>query len=689
CAVSNHSFYIEYVGAKQYPSMLVLKDQNMQPLGDTVKIDTTVFHIIVTDKNGNAKGKAKDAITVFVKNLDNGDSLTVNLIETGDSTGVFQTEIPISVVDRQPQETQGSQIAMNGGDKVRIWYLDPTDETDSSEAFIFSKANFPVAKRGYLKDTDGNGSIDLLVIEYTINLKENIDSVKINFPNSSSIHTAKKGVDNISYQGNIVNVIFSQSLENGITGFSSALYTKGKSFLTYNNSVKSSDFPVYDSAGPVLNNQAVVNEREGDGRDTVTVILSESIELGSFKGEALLLIREGRSYPVNVINVLSNDPVTNLMTIICDLKGMKFTNGDSLKLNPEGEVRDFSGNKPHLQNRTVPVIIKMAPPRITYAYYLDSDFNGRIDLVKMGFNKPVKLEQLDIRLQWNRGDFIEVDGASISFVENSTTEILISINSKITGEEIATSGEMIGAAALKGLSADTSYTTIADSAAPVIYAARFFLSATISENEKAVDTLRVIFSEPVTTESIKKMTAFNLLRPENGIYYTFNVSGSQVVTQKEFIFFGTTSGVDYPQSGDSIWIQPEAKLSDFKGNIQLSERNRKVQVLVGEVFFSIKNIVKKVYPNPFNPFTNESVVIQLIPEKSRFPIKIDTLAVAVIYDKVGNVVAKLNSKPLSDGAEIKWNGTNRKGRIVGDGTYLCFLYFKGERERIFIGVKKR
>jgi hypothetical protein len=56
CANSTHSFYIDFVGAKQYPSSIKLVDLSNNEIGDTVQIDTTVFNIIVTDRNGNLKG---------------------------------------------------------------------------------------------------------------------------------------------------------------------------------------------------------------------------------------------------------------------------------------------------------------------------------------------------------------------------------------------------------------------------------------------------------------------------------------------------------------------------------------------------------------------------------------------------------------------------------------------------------
>ena len=90
----------------------------MQPLGDTVKIDTSVFHIIVTDRNGNKNPKGKDTLYVSVTNPELGDSITVMLVETGDSTNTFQTVKTISVVSLPPSQSGKNQISMTGGDMV-------------------------------------------------------------------------------------------------------------------------------------------------------------------------------------------------------------------------------------------------------------------------------------------------------------------------------------------------------------------------------------------------------------------------------------------------------------------------------------------------------------------------------------------------------------------------------------------
>ncbi len=684
CAVSNHHFYIEFQGAKQYPSLLVLKDENMQPLSDTVKLDTTRFNVFVTDKNGNQNGKAADVVKVWIKNIDNGDSIEVILTETGDSTGIFQTTAPISVVGRTPAESGNDEIAMNGGDRVRIWYIDPTDPTDSSEVFIVSRANFPVARRGWLKDSDGDGSADMMVVEYSIPLKQNVDSLRINFPNASTATTAKPGADEITFNVNILTVRFGRKLPEGVTGFTSALYTSGTSYLTYGGAVRTSVFNIYDSIALVLNDKAIVRERIEAGNDTITITFSESVRLDKLQGKVLLLRRGGVDYPLDVLGIFSSETGSYTLTVICNSGGTKFTAGDSVRLNSQSELADLSGNKPHPANRGVPVFIKAGMPRVDSAYYYDADLDGRIDLVRIYFSKPVNPEQLTVALKWNGGSRIVIDNSRISASAGSSNAIDVALDTALTTNEIATSGLMSGIVMQTAFTGDTVMFEVKDRAAPVIASARFTLFNGDITKYPIVDTLRVVFSEIIDAQSAANISFFNLLDAEM-VKYTFNVSSYRMIDQRQYLFTGISQGKDYPHTGDLIWIPAEAGVTDPKGNTQSSDNNRKAPVVVDDIAFSLKDMDKVSGPNPFNP-PAEKFQMYLRPKATRFPFRIDSSAQAIVYDQVGNVVNRLLSREENNGIVIEWNGTNRHGRIVGDGTYVLYLFYKGGRERIMVGV---
>jgi len=692
CAVSNHSFYIEYQGAKQIDAILVLRDNLMKPLlSDTVKPDTSSFHVVVTDPNGNVSGKAVDLVRVWIVNLDNGDSIEVTLTESGDSTGIFQTTVPIAVVDRTPDQSGESQIAMNGGDRVRIRYIDPTDSTDTAEVYIASKANFPLARSGYLRDSNGDGSADQLVVVYSTELKTNIDSVSVGFPSASTPHMARLGTDEITFSGKTVTVGFAQPLADGVTGFTSAIFTNGTSYLTSAGLVKSTGFQVFDSMGPVLNGQAVVRElaaASDDVPDTLTITISEGVNISTLQGGVLLLRRGGVEYPVQIITALSMESGTNVVTVLCNTAGLHFAVGDSLRFDPAGPLVDLSTNGPHLSNRAVPVVITATMGRLTYAYYLDTDFNGVVDLMKIGFSKEIAPQKLGISLKWNDRDAVTLTPDMLIPVGVGGVDFDVTIPPSVTGGVVSTGGGLGAILTHADYPDENINQTVVDSAPPVIFSATFGLYNGEIGSAAIIDTLRIVFSEPVRVASVERTEGFDLFRPSVGPY-TFSVASFHYIAENEYVFLGTVQGVSYPVPGDSIRLQPASALADTKGTPQTSPLNRHVAVFVRQPELSLKNVDIRSGPNPFDPHFEE-FVISITPKAMRFPITIDSTARAVIHDKVGNMVITLTSVQTQGGVEIRWSGTNRRGRIVGNGTYLCFFtFFKGSGDPLKVAVRRR
>ena len=689
CAVSNHSFFVEFQGAKQYPSLLVLRDELMQPMSDTARPDTTKFHVVVTDRNGNQDPKAVDVVTIWIKNEINGDSIAVICTETGDSTGIFQTGQPIAVVNRQPSATGPQEISMNGGDRVRIWYIDPTDETDSSEVYLYSKASYPLAYLGWLKDTDGDGSADLLKVQYNSTLTEAVDSISIAFPTAATVVTAKPSTATFSFSGTAMSAVFTTPLANGVTGFASSLTGSGTSYLTSAGLVRTSVFQLNDSIGPVLTGQAIAMERLGSGYDTLTFTFSERIKAKFLEGTALLLRRGGSDVPLQIIGVMSEQSGT--FTVIIDAGDLQFTAGDTLRLNSASKLTDISGNLPHVNNRGVPIIIRAIPPQITSAWYQDTDVNGSIDRVTILFSKPVTSSGMMVLLRWNDNLRVTVQSDRIAVVTGVINGITVAVDEQVTGTGIITAGTMDCYVLYPEYPADTVYGPASDSAAPVIATASFnlFNGDTLAG---VVDTLRMLFSETVLSDPATPIGAFNLRSRSTGQGYTFRVSGSRLISQREYLYFGKAEGVAYPQAGDSIWLQPEAMVTDFKGNRQTSPLNRRVAVSVGipDLTFDMFRIT--FGPVPFNPMAGEQFRLKMIPV-SRMPVALDSISIrAVIYDKVGNLIADRSLLPITGVGTphfgLEWNGTNRRGRIVGNGTYAMFLYYKQLKNKpIMIGVR--
>ena len=689
CAASNHTFYVEFQGAKQYPSTLTLTDLSMQILEDTARIDTTVFHVIVTDRNGNINKSGPDTLYVSVTNPVAGDSIRVMLIETGDSTNTFQTVTPVSVVSLPASQTSGNQISMSGGDKIWITYIDPTDPTDVSEAFLVSKAEFPVALRGWLKDTDGDGAVDKMYVEYSKELRAAPDSFSFSFPEPSTVRIARTPGDSMEILGStIVAVDLRPPLTQGATGFINSQTGQGKSYLLHQGITRISAFQIQDSAGPALLGSVLLYEKTESGSDTLTITFTETINVSTLIGDVLLLRKNGTDYPITVQGIIGAVPGTNTLTLIIESGSVQIEENDSVSIDAGGILTDLPGNRAHAQNRPVPVVLKAAPPQILAAWYKDSDYNGMIDLVEITFSKSIALDELKVWLSWNGGIRVPISN-SVAGYNDAGQRFGFRIEGLLTGAAIITAGTMDLSAVYMAFSGDTMRASVADSAAPVIVSAVYAPSSDISGNSK--DTLTVSFSEPVV--SVISEQPFLLFSPDSGKQYSFKLENSRKGDAQNQIFLvKSVEDIPFPGNNDSIWINPLGGIFDNNGLIQNSPANRRVQLQVKPMPFSV---IIDAGPNPLyinssltgnDPdfpaaWQGQSGILFRISPIARVKIESNLSGRVDIHDALGNIVYTGDIVPGSGENSNRyffWNGSNKKRRFVGSGTYIAFVYVTDE-----------
>jgi hypothetical protein len=242
-------------------------------------------------------------------------------------------------------------------------------------------------------------------------------------------------------------------------------------------------------------------------------------------------------------------------------------------------------------------------------------------------------------------------------------------------------------------------TIINDGVATVINRAVFAPKPLSDGSSNDYDTLEISFSERVkappyiidepflfqyvSTTQIYTMTLDPLTSDSSGKVQTFLVLSSE----KEF-----------PEAGDSVWIDTSALISDIPGNIQ-DKDNRPVPLIIKQRNF---DITVWVIPNP--GYYNQIINIDNINDKGIL-IKVDILggwspyvtmeAHLIIFDAVGNTLSEITGIPSTDKKSFYfvWNGLNKYDRIVGEGTYLGQVIVRRsdgvERgERVYIGVKK-
>jgi hypothetical protein len=701
CVATNHRFYIEAPFIQQYPSQIAIKDQNMNSFGDTVKVDTTQFHIIVTDKNGNINKKGKDSLIVSVYNPSNGDSNVVTLIETADSSNVFQTATPIKVVNLPPAQTGKNQIAMGGAEKVVITYIDPSDPTDSSKAILYSRAEFPIPLAGWVYDSDGNGSVDKVVILYNQKIKENPDSVQIAFPGAATLKMLKKPSDSFTMDDKREAVVIGAPIEK-TTGFTNGVSGNGTAYIVTNNRVKGLAFTLKDSAGPVLVNNAVLKEREGAGDDTITVTFSEAVSFDHLTGNVLLLRKSGKDYAVKVNTIKGIEQGTFTVTLIVQCSE-KIEGGDSLLIDPAGALDDLSANKAHAKNKPVVVMVKEAPAQLVSACYRDINADGAIDRIDIVLSKAVNVSDCEFSINWNNKQVPDANltNRTAKISADNPKMIQVSVNgNQLTGQQIATSGVMMVTVVHKSFG-KTNAVKAADSAAPVLVNAMFKKSV-----DSDIDTLDVEYSEAI---DVSPDDAFLLWSVQDGKQYSFVCSdkGKASGFAQKTMIVTKTNGVESASRNDSVWIRPDAGVKDMNGNVQSNSLNRRVLLKIGQIPLNIKIISG---PNPFVPgistFPTDQDVPDKIKNKKGFLIRVSLsngkagkLAISDINGKIkifDGMGSFIYSGTLIKGANAEmnnyyflWEGTNKRGRMVGTGTYIAHLETESVEAEKGMDVQRR
>ena len=230
---------------------------------------------------------------------------------------------------------------------------------------------------------------------------------------------------------------------------------------------------------------------------------------------------------------------------------------------------------------------------------------------------------------------------------------------------------------------------ISDSMAPVIKSASY-RNGKSNGNNKDSDTLIVTFSEK--TERIEKVSPFKLMDPVTKVPYSLdvtNISSGDDVTQ--LFLVNSINGKSIVSRNDSIWINEKDSVSDNHGNLQTNANNRRVTIQTRDINY---NFTATAGPTPVNPktytvphiarrqFRDGSVpngVIILIKSSEPLLPQDSVSANISIYDQVGNALLK-NEQCVSiseDGRLLYiWNGVNKNGRYVGEGTYVAVVNVK-------------
>ncbi|MCX7727100.1 MAG: hypothetical protein N2053_09665, partial [Chitinispirillaceae bacterium] len=583
---------------------------------------------------------------------------------------------------------EGTIIKKGGGTTIIVVSdrNNPSLKPDSLAVVAVETPPWPVISIAVMYDKEKGDIIpDLLeiVLNDTFHTNQRLDSVIIEYKGEVYSYDRLR----VSLNGNYIRVpITSRS------GVDPQPFGSVKLIMTVEGEKKYVSKDFIDGVGPAITS-VWLGRNLNSNYDTLRLTFSEDVVMQTILGQTLQIIKnDGKDTIVlTVLSFRGPEIYPQTEVIVTSESGKRPEEGDLVRLVPGekgGTVRDRKGNLPHLLNPAVK--IPERPGQLISGVYTDFNADGIVDAIFLTFSKDVGIDTMLISVKWGNVEYYNAGNEYLSY-GNKKSEVNFSLPQKFKEESgIRTDGVM--STKIQFSLNEIRTGQVKDSAAPVIVEAIYKIAdQNVSLQSKPLDTLIVIFSEEVVVASnVNKPLLFK----KGEVPYFIQLQLHSIKNQTAVFLVKEIEGISYPENGDSVWINPIYAIGDSL-TWQNNPSNRRVllQVKRGALSWDVIAV-----PNPFNPYNrgivDSSVTIHIInPVNPLLPVNIPD-AMLSIYDQVGNIVAKsLKFEKTEKGPICKWNGTNRKGRIVGDGTYIGIVTVNdsGRREikRIKIGIYKR
>lgn len=330
------------------------------------------------------------------------------------------------------------------------------------------------------------------------------------------------------------------------------------------------------------------------------------------------------------------------------------------------------------------------------AYYLDQDADGYPDVVRVVVGSASlsgnELPAIQPYLYFSTGRSLSIKSLSPSSVGFDIILNTSSDKERFTG---LYNNERLGIKSVYDLPGGGSFppTTIAiaDSMAPVIVDATFLNGISSQSPAASTDTLVIKFSEKVA--DVKNSSPFFLYDDATTNKYkvtlSFLSSADGGVTQRFLVAPG--GGNIKPSRNDSIWIDEKASVGDLAENIQDNKDNHRVllQFIAKQYTFTVvacptpSDPQKDLIPSQIQrdmPKLKGNTGLVVIIKSDELILAQDSISATIsVYDQLGNPVVKDDICTVSseNGKLLYvWNGANRNGRIVGNGTYVAIAKVK-------------
>ncbi len=327
-----------------------------------------------------------------------------------------------------------------------------------------------------------------------------------------------------------------------------------------------------DSVGPLLKD-AIMLERVGAAQDTFLLTFTEIVRDSSIIGKSLKLIKSDGRHSVEA-NLLQTRGDT-FVVVVSVQNNKRPSPGDSLQIESSGPLTDAYGNHARTDNRPAVIRIRRSPANIIRSFYLDSDANGVVDQAQIEFDREVDIKDINVSFVWINNIPTSTLNNSRMKNGNSRSVVLVDLKDAFNKSvENITSGIMVVKVEYSQFPSVHKSHTVNDSAAPVLLSALYAPGISSKTENTEPDTLIAIFSEEL--DSIGTDLPLKFRKPGTNSDYKISL---RLLRQKgtEYVFeVISIENSLYPESSDSVWINPEKNIRDMSSNIQSNPLNKRV-----------------------------------------------------------------------------------------------------------------
>lgn len=388
CAFVNRSYYIQYSKGDRTAGILTLLQENGSSVSSPALTDGSAkFFIVVKDKDN----KQNESIEAKVVNSRTGDTVSVSLKRTNETTGEFKSDL-LTPVDSK--DAKYPEFSFFGGDTLTVIYIDAEDPEDIVTQSFFANPTHPVPQIAAIYDENCNALGDVVMATFggsAFGDGISLDSAEFAFDSTTTSSAITFMAKPSSIDGMTATFALNEDMipQTGSPSGTVVFYMTEKGTATTEKIV------LTDKISPqLLSITMLENEEPRSVQDTLKVAFTESVVLPS-KTAWPLRVTDGTSeidqMGISVKNVSTTDNGKSWLYVIeGNTNGAVVKKGFLAEVAETFVISDIAMNT--LTNCAGPRTIaeSVRPVPVTFARISDETGDGKPDEIYLEFEKVLR-----------------------------------------------------------------------------------------------------------------------------------------------------------------------------------------------------------------------------------------------------------------------------------------------------------